>query len=346
MRSYEFHDAHIHLTNYIQRGTDVHHFVNMMGTTIGRATLFGIQLQQQWKWGNAGDFAPRYSLRTAAPVSDHSFTDAFIATAFRSLLPAQQARLDPMITGFNPADVEAADHLRRVLLTFPGVFSGIGNLTLHSESASSTNGGKAASSVHPVLDRIFEVAAEAGLVVILHSDIDTPFPKADREPFAILQLKELFRRHPRTTIIWTHLGAGRLVRPLQEQAQLVDRVLSQPELRRLYFDISWDAVAKYGVATRENTARLADVVNRYPDRFLFGTGVVAPKSLEGITSVFHLYDPLWRLLTPDASHNVRLGNYERLFDGARREVRAWEKAQLRAARRASSPQSPEASIAT
>jgi hypothetical protein len=29
-----------------------------------------------------------------------------------------------MITGFNPADMYAADHIRRVLKTFPGVFTG------------------------------------------------------------------------------------------------------------------------------------------------------------------------------------------------------------------------------
>src|SRR5688500_20133046 len=118
MPSYDFHDAHIHLTNYIQRGTDVHHFVNMMGPTIGRATLFGIPPQQQWTWGNAGGFRPQYALRTAAPMQHSSYTDAFIATAFKSLLPAQQARLDPLITGINPTHTYAADQIRRVLLTF------------------------------------------------------------------------------------------------------------------------------------------------------------------------------------------------------------------------------------
>ena len=48
---------------------------------------------------------------------------------YRSLTPAEQARFDPMITGFNPADMYAADHIKRVLLTFPGVFSGIGEFT-------------------------------------------------------------------------------------------------------------------------------------------------------------------------------------------------------------------------
>ena len=34
-----------------------------------------------------------------------------------------------MITGFNPADMYGVDHIRRVLKTFPGVFTGIGEFT-------------------------------------------------------------------------------------------------------------------------------------------------------------------------------------------------------------------------
>jgi hypothetical protein len=89
-----------------------------------------------------------------------------------------------------------------------------------------------------------------------------------------------------------------------------------------------------GVTTPENTARVADVINRFPDRFLFGTDVVAPAKLDTITAVFDIYAPLWKLLTPEASHMVRLGNYERLFDQARRDVRAWEAAQLNKVRAA------------
>jgi hypothetical protein len=41
-----------------------------------------------------------------------------------------------------------------------------------------------------------------------------------------------------------------------------------------------------------------------------------------------MYDPLWKLLTKEASHLVRMGNYERLFNQGRQKVRAWEKANL------------------
>ena len=48
-----------------------------------------------------------------------------------------------------------------------------------------------------------------------------------------------------------------------------------------------------------------------------------------MTTVYELYAPLWKALTPDASRKVRLGNYERIFDEGRRRVRAWERANVR-----------------
>jgi hypothetical protein len=95
---YLFNDSHFHLTNYVQKGTDIHRYLEIMGDKIGRSTLFGIPLQQQWSYGNSGDFAPTYYLQSDAPLYYYSFTDAYIARVFQSLPKEQQARLDPMIT--------------------------------------------------------------------------------------------------------------------------------------------------------------------------------------------------------------------------------------------------------
>ena len=337
----EFHDGHFHLTNYVQEGTDVRDFLKIMGTRVGRSTLFGIPLQQTWSYGNSGDYAPTYYLQSDAPLYYYSFTDAFIAMAYRSLAPAERARFDPMITGFNPADMYAADHIRRVLLTFPGVFSGIGEFSIHKEFVSSKVAGEVASLTDPALDRILEFAGEAGLVVILHNDMDMPFARTGAEPVYLAQAKALLRRHPETTIIWAHVGLGRVVHPVQasgsasaternpNHAVIVEGILSDSTLRHVYFDISWDEVAKYLLASPEVTRRSADLINRYPDRFLFGSDVVAPRDSTQYFTVYEMYAPLWRLLTPEASTKVRLGNYERLFDAARQRVRAWETAHAR-----------------
>ncbi|MDQ1243370.1 MAG: hypothetical protein QG550_2622 [Pseudomonadota bacterium] len=336
-----FHDAHFHLTNYVQQGTDLRKYVDeIMGDAVGRSTLFGIPLQQTWSYENSGDFAPTYYLQSDAPLYYYSFTDAYIASEYRKLSAEQQKRLDPMITGFNPADMYATDHIRRVLETYPGVFSGIGEFTIHKEFVSSKVAGDVASLTDPALDRLLDFAGEVGLVVILHNDIDMPFAKAGAEPVFLTQMRDLLRRHPQTTIIWAHTGLGRVVHPSQSQSmagaaernathlEIVQGIIDDPTLAHVHFDISWDEVAKYAVSSPESEKATAAMLNRHPERFLFGTDNVAPADQATQLRVYHLWDPIWKLLTPEASRKVRLENYERLFDGARTRVRAWEAANV------------------
>jgi hypothetical protein len=326
--NYLFHDSHFHLTNYIQEGITAKYYVDsIMGDKVGRSTLFGIPLQQQWSHRVTGENAPTYYLESDAPLYYYSFTDAYIAMQFRSLSKEQQARLDPMITGFNPTDMYAADHIRRVLLTFPGVFTGIGEFSIHKEFVSSKVSGDVASLQDPALDRILEFCAEAGLVVILHNDIDNPFPKPGA-PNYLDAMKDLVRRHPNTTIIWAHVGVGRVVHPIAHHADAIEAMLADPTLKNLYFDISWDETAKYIVGSDSALARTVRVLERYPDRILFGTDNVAPATQDKHLKVYRMYDPLWKALKPETSRSVRLGNYERLFDAARAKVRAWEAANM------------------
>jgi hypothetical protein len=326
---YLFDDVHFHLTNYIQEGIDVRDFLKIMGDKAGRSTLFGIPLQQQWSHRVDGDRGPTYYLGSDAPLYYYSFTDAWIATSYKSLPREEQARLDPMITGFNPTDMYAADHVRRVLRAFPGVFSGIGEFSIHKEFVSAKIAGGVASLQDPALDRLLDFAAEVGLVVLIHNDIDTPFAKEGSPPAYFEQVKALFKRHPDATIIWAHIGVGRIIRPAKAQGALVEEMLKDPAFGHVNFDISWSEVAKYAVATPESTRAVADVINRYPDRFLFGTDEVAPPDQETYLRVYKQYAPLWQLLDRGASEKVRKGNYERIFDDARRKVRAWEQAHVR-----------------
>jgi len=328
---YKYSDSHFHLTNYVQdreEGTNIKDYVAMMGNVVKRSTLFGIPLQQMWQFGNTGDFAPTYYLQTDSPLYYYSFTDAFIAMAYKSLPPEQQTRLDPMITGFNPADMYAADHIKRVLLTFPGVFTGIGEFSIHEEFGSSKIAGGVATLPDQALHRILDFAGEAGLVVILHNDADMPFPRPDQEPYVLMQLKELLLKHPNTTVIWAHAGLGRVVRPVKDQLGVMDRALANPALKQLYIDISWDETAKYITAGPETVTATANLIEKYPDRFLFGSDVVAPKSIDSPMAVYNAYELLWKALRPETVRKVALENYERIFDEGRRRVRAWERANI------------------
>jgi predicted TIM-barrel fold metal-dependent hydrolase len=177
--------------------------------------------------------------------------------------------------------------------------------------------------------------------VLLHNDLDMPFARPDTEPVHLAQLKSVLRRHPSATLIWAHIGLGRVVFPVQSAAsapaaervpgqmgRIVLGILEDPTLAHVHFDLSWDELAKYIVESPETIRNSADIINAHPDRILFGTDEVAPRDSAAHLRVYERYAPLWAALTPETRTKVLKGNYERVFDAARRNVRAWEKENL------------------
>ncbi|MDE0003757.1 MAG: amidohydrolase family protein [Rhodospirillaceae bacterium] len=324
-----FNDAHFHLTNYVQRGIPAHRYFEIVGDRVGRVAMFGIPLQQKWDWFVSGERAPDYYLLSDAALYYYSFVDAAIAMEYRSLNEAQRARVDPMITGFNPTDMYADDHIRRVLLTFPGVFSGIGEFSVHKEFVSSMVAGHTASLRNPALDRILEAVAEIGLVAILHCDIDRV--REGEHPVHFDDRLELLAAHPGASVIWAHTGLGRFVAPADEHLALLDEMLSDARYEHVMLDISWDEVAQYIVRDDGATEAWAVLIGKHPTRFLFGTDSVAPESWEAYARTHTLYRPLWERLGDDTRAQVERLNYERVFDAAVPRVRAWERLQSEAA---------------
>ena len=333
---YLFHDSHVHLTSYVQKGTSTKDFLKIMSDKVGRSVLFGLPLQQKWSFINSFDDEPTYYLDSDAKMYYYSFTDAIIAHQYNILTEQEKTRFDPMITGFNPNDMYAVDHIKRVLKMYPNTFVGIGEFSIHKEFVSSKVQGESAVLMSKSLDNIFNFAAESGLAVIFHNDIDSPLNSKGALPTYAKQMHRLITKHSNATVIWAHTGLGRTISPRRRDSieegkrnpshmDLIEASLENPKLKNLHYDISWSVVAKYITATPETVENTARLINKYPDRFLFGTDMVAPEA-DTYFSVYEMYKPLWEALTPEASKMVRLSNYERIFDKARKDVAAWEKA--------------------
>ena len=318
----QFNDVHFHLLNYIQRGITASQYMEMVGDRVGRVAMFGIPLQQKWDSFVSGDRAPNYYLLSDASLYYYSFVDAVIAREYLLLNDVDKQRVDPMITGFNPTDMYAADHIRRVLRTFPGVFTGIGEFSVHKEFVSSKITGHTASLHNPALHGILETVAEIGLAAILHCDIDTV--RSGAPPAHYQDLLDVLAEHPRASVIWAHTGLGRFVKPSSEHIELLDSMLSDSRYDHVVLDISWDLVAQYVVQDADRVAAWAELIEKHPTRFLFGTDSVAPSDWEAYAGTHVVYNPLWERLDVDTRAQVERLNYERIFDTARERVRAWE----------------------
>ena len=104
----EFNDSHFHLTNYIQQGIDVQRVPADHGHA--RRPLDAVRHPAAAAVVVRATPATSRRPTTCRPTRRSTTTRSPTPTSpcvYRSLTPAEQARFDPMITGFNPADMYA-----------------------------------------------------------------------------------------------------------------------------------------------------------------------------------------------------------------------------------------------
>lgn len=300
-------DSHFHVGNYAMQGVSLRRLLDeYMGDRVARAAVFGIPLQQKWDRFEhyEGDrIAPNYYLGPRAGMYYYAFIDAMVALDHQRLPPRDRARLDPMIVGFNPMDQYGVDHVRRCLLLFPGVFSGVGEITVHKEVVDAKidddllrtsipglvplppdAGATTRNSLYnPALQALLAFNADAGLLTILHNDL---YP-ASVDPRGIVVSSQPERTHvpglvrlcrsvPGAAVIWAHTGLGRFVQPTAVHLKSIAEVLDA--CPSWYVDLSWDVVQEYLVRPAAGMPKLeewAAFLTRYQDRVLWGSDTVA-----------------------------------------------------------------------
>lgn len=300
----QYADAHFHISNYAIQGMSLKKFIDdYMRSTIARAVVMPIPLHQKWDYGEhyaQNKIPPNYYLGSTSELYYYSFVDALVAKEYQALSAVDKKRVDPMITGFNPMDGYASQHIKRVLLTFPGVFSGIGEFTVHKEIVSRKVAGETVQELlknrlppdalgqeklslyNPSLVDIFNTVAEIGLVATLHNDIYQAevdahgnVIKKTFEPHYVEGLTYLCKKSPHATVIWAHTGLGRFVEPMAGHLKVVGEVLDT--CSNWSVDISWDLVQEAIVHPKPHMPTLDDWIQfiiKYQDRVLWGSDAV------------------------------------------------------------------------
>ena len=101
--------------------------------------------------------------------------------------------------------------------------------------------------------------------------------------------------------------------------------------RHVNIDISWGLViAPYFVDTPEHLKMTADLIRKYPDRFLYGSDKGATADWLLVKASYEAWEPLWRKLGPMLTRQVARDNYIRIFNQSRSNMRAWERANAEA----------------
>ncbi len=111
-------DCHVHAVNFLQETKGLASLLASMDrANISKAVVFGLPVTKMWQSGERE--APEYYLDDDAPCYYYSYTDAIIAEEYLRLPPEGQARIFPLMCGFDPMDRYSMRHIERMYQQYP-----------------------------------------------------------------------------------------------------------------------------------------------------------------------------------------------------------------------------------
>lgn len=276
------------------------------------------------------------------------------AVKYREIEPQHLDKLDLAMTGLHLGDrrickdilkglykmKEASDNLSREVhrqgRSMEGQrlrFSLIGEVTLRKEVVETIFAGKTQANLKTNIAATRDAMRLAGIIGmpwVLHCDVDKPESLKERgeknqRPMHIEDVKALMRSCPNTEIVWAHAGGlGRFVRESPNHLGELETLMQDPSLNHVKLDISWSVVAQQIMRDPGAMEAWAQFMVRYQDRILFGSDTLTPQTNDKWTETFDIYArglfQRMNALSPTASVNIRLRNYDRVIRDARERV--------------------------
>jgi hypothetical protein len=310
---YSIIDAHLHVVNFTQETPGGEALIYQMDrANIDRAVIFGLPVTKAWAAGERE--APDYYLANDAPCYYYAYTDVIVAEMVRSLPPAQQKRLYPLICGFNPTDRYAVRHIERLYAQYPDVWSGIGEILLRHDDLTAFTFGETARANHRALWPVYEFAADYDLPVLLHQNI-TSVTKNDH-PVYLWELEEAVAEFPRTRFIFAHCGMSRRVN-VPFYYQMVDRLLTQ--YPNLYVDYSWIIYDVVICPDGKPDLDWLALTERFSERICLGSDLVT--KFERLGPELQRYDVFLDQLSENARANLCWGTAEKIYGSNKGRVK-------------------------
>lgn len=306
-------DAHLHYVDFFQESAGMPALLESMDAAgIAHAALLGIPVMK--KWHEDEPQRPRYYQGDDAPLYWYSATDVFVAEAVRALPAADRARFSPFISGFNPNDKHATRHVEAMLALYPGLWAGIGEVFTRHDDLTAMIEGETPRANNEAMHRIYRLAAEHDLLVLLHSNL-TSVREAD--PIYLPELEEALTAHPDTRFLWAHAGTSAEIHRAQgripDLRAILDDLLARHD--NLWIDLSWSVLEPY-MLDADGVPREAwlDLLRRYPDRFVIGSDVVG--RFGSLGEKMAAFEPVLAALPEDVARRIA---HDTLVDLLRRE---------------------------
>ncbi|MBA1305424.1 amidohydrolase family protein [Stutzerimonas stutzeri] len=315
-RDYRYSDAHLHYVDFFQETDGMQKLLEAMDAgRIDHVMISGIPVAK--KWHENEPKRPRYYAGDDAPVYWYSATDVLVAAALEELDEEQRKRFHPFLSGFNPNDKNADAHIRRMLELHPGLWQGLGEIFTRHDDVTALTEGDTPRANNEALARVYHLAAEFDLPVMLHSNITS---KRERNPLYLVELEEPLRNHPHTRFIWAHAGTSMELHRHQEKLEFLHETVSRllDDYPNLYIDLSWTMLKPYLLGEGDKPdPKWVELVTRHPTRFVIGSDVVG--HFENLATGMNAFAPFLDALPEAVARGVARDNFLALLPQKRQD---------------------------
>ena len=305
-RDYRYSDAHLHYVDFFQETEGMPALLKAMDEAgIEHSMISGVAVAK--KWHEDEPKRPRYYAGDDAAAYWYSATDVYVAAALQQLDEEQRLRFHPFLTGFNPVDKNAASHIERMLDLYPGLWQGIGEVFTRHDDLTALTSGDTPRANNEAMTRVYHLAAERDLPVLLHSNITS---KRERNPLYLAEIEEPLRNHPHTRFIWAHAGTSMEIHRHQTQMDFLLPTLTRllETYPNLYVDLSWSVLEPYLLDDRKQPRKAwVELMQRFPERFMLGSDVVG--RFGSVGEQMHGFKPFLDALPEDVARKVARDNF-------------------------------------
>ena len=305
-REYAYSDAHLHYVDFFQESAGMPALLAAMAKNrIEHVMISGIPVAK--KWHEDEPKRPRYYAGDDADAYWYSATDVWVADAVKQLSAKQREHFHPFLSGFNPNDKNSAAHIQRMLDLNPGLWQGIGEVFTRHDDLTALISGDTPRANNEALMRIYTLAAQHDLPVLVHSNITS---KREKNPLYLAEIEQPLGQHPRTRFIWAHAGTSAEIHRHQTQMDFLLPTLTRllATYPNLYVDLSWSMLTPY-LLDEQGRARpeWVALVERFPERFMLGSDVVG--RFDKLGQELHSFEPFLDALPVEVAHKVAKDNF-------------------------------------
>lgn len=305
-REYAYSDAHLHYVDFFQETAGMPKLLKAMSENrIEHVMISGIPVAK--KWHEDEPKRPRYYAGDDADAYWYSATDVIVAAAVNKLTAEQRQHFHPFLAGFNPNDKNSAAHIQRMLDLNPGLWQGIGEVFTRHDDLTALTSGDTPRANNEAMTRIYHLAAENDLPVMVHSNITS---KREKNPLYLSEIEEPLRNHPHTRFIWAHAGTSAEIHRHQVQLDFLLPTLIRmlEKYPNLFIDLSWSVLTPYLLDEQgKPRGEWLKLVEHFPDRFMLGSDVVGRFNKLG--KEMRSFDPFLDALPEAVARKVARDNF-------------------------------------